>query len=151
MMLTLCVRAGSMVQEQTIYTPSGLFLIGLVLMYAITAALHPQEFILIIYGLLYFICIPSGYLLLAIYTMVNMNNVSWGTRETGGQAAPPPPAKTLMMTQAKKCCKCPCWDHGMDYEKVPLTMVHSEIPEDNIDLNIQDNKRYVSDILRYYR
>lgn len=38
--------------------------------------------VLIIYGLMYFICIPSGYLLLTIYSLVNMNNVSWGTRET---------------------------------------------------------------------
>ncbi|KAG7279182.1 hypothetical protein CRUP_022377 [Coryphaenoides rupestris] len=37
---------------------------------------------MIIYGLMYFICIPSGYLLLTIYSLVNLNNVSWGTRET---------------------------------------------------------------------
>lgn len=37
---------------------------------------------MIIYGLMYFICIPSGYLLLTIYSLVNMHIVSWGTRET---------------------------------------------------------------------
>lgn len=37
---------------------------------------------MIIYGLMYFICIPSGYLLLTIYSLVNMNIVTWGTRES---------------------------------------------------------------------
>lgn len=37
---------------------------------------------MIIYGLIYFICIPSGYLLLIIYSLVNMHIVSWGTRES---------------------------------------------------------------------
>ncbi|KAF6020905.1 hypothetical protein EB796_020820 [Bugula neritina] len=34
-----------------------------------------------LYGPLYFLCIPSGYLLLIIYFLCNMNNISWGTRE----------------------------------------------------------------------
>lgn len=37
---------------------------------------------MIVYGLIYFICIPSGYLLLTIYSLVNMHIVSWGTRES---------------------------------------------------------------------
>lgn len=37
---------------------------------------------MIIYGLMYFICIPSGYLLLTIYSLVNMHIVTWGTRES---------------------------------------------------------------------
>ncbi|CAM4581301.1 unnamed protein product [Leuciscus chuanchicus] len=103
----LCI-IGDLVRQKTFLTPSGLFLIGMVVLYIITAALHPQEFSLVIYGLLYFLCIPSGYLLLAIYSIVNMNNVTWGTRETGGQA------KTTAVDAIKKkvmnatCCKCPC-------------------------------------------
>ncbi|XP_043072449.1 chitin synthase chs-1-like [Puntigrus tetrazona] len=99
---------GDLVKQNTFLTPSGLFLIGMVVLYIITAALHPQEFSLVIYGLLYFLCIPSGYLLLVIYSIVNMNNVTWGTRETGSQA------KTTAVDTIKKkimnatCCKCPC-------------------------------------------
>uniref|UniRef100_W5LM31 chitin synthase n=1 Tax=Astyanax mexicanus TaxID=7994 RepID=W5LM31_ASTMX len=97
-----------MVKQQTFMTPAGLFLISMTLMYLITAALHPQEFSLIVYGLLYFLCIPSGYLMLVIYSIVNMNNVTWGTRETGGKA------KTAAVHAIKKqvmqatCCRCPC-------------------------------------------
>lgn len=93
-------------------TPSGLFLISMTLLYFITAALHPQEFSLVIYGVLYFLCIPSGYLLLSIYSIVNMNNVSWGTRETGGKV------ETVAVSAIKRqviqaaCCKCPCWNNS---------------------------------------
>ncbi|KAK1792659.1 hypothetical protein P4O66_012600, partial [Electrophorus voltai] len=76
---------GDMVMEGTFLTPTGIFFVGISAMYVITAILHPNEFHLIIYGLLYIISIPSGYLLLSIYSMVNMNNVSWGTRESGSQ------------------------------------------------------------------
>jgi hypothetical protein len=34
------------------------------------------------WGVLYYICIPAGYLFLIIYAICNLNNVSWGTRET---------------------------------------------------------------------
>ncbi|XP_067275539.1 chitin synthase chs-2-like [Pseudorasbora parva] len=120
----LCI-IGDLVLQDTFMTPSGLFLISMVLLYLITAALHPQEFSLVIYGLLYFICIPSGYLLLAIYTMVNMNNVTWGTRETGGQG------KTTAVDTIKKklmnatCCKCPCLESedGLNKELIPAETI----------------------------
>ncbi|XP_076130873.1 chitin synthase chs-1-like [Alosa pseudoharengus] len=69
---------GDMVLEGTFMTPSGLFFISIVSMYLITALFHPTQFHLIVHGFLYMLRIPSGYLLLAIYSMVNMNNVSWG-------------------------------------------------------------------------
>lgn len=49
--------------------------------FIICGLLHPREFVDLIPGILYYITIPSGYLLLIIYSMVNMNIVSWGTRE----------------------------------------------------------------------
>uniref|UniRef100_A0A3B5A0I7 chitin synthase n=1 Tax=Stegastes partitus TaxID=144197 RepID=A0A3B5A0I7_9TELE len=88
MMIAAIVVIGNMIKDQTILTPSSIFLIALMCFYTVTALLHPQEVGVVIYGFLYIICIPSAYLLLAIYSMVNMNNVSWGTRET----APPPGA-----------------------------------------------------------
>ena len=32
-------------------------------------------------GIIYLLCIPAMYLLLIIYSITNLNNVSWGTRE----------------------------------------------------------------------
>ncbi|KAM3596267.1 uncharacterized protein V6R79_011449 [Siganus canaliculatus] len=109
---------GTMVRDRTILTPSSIFVIAMAIIYVITALLHPQEIGLVFHGFLYIICIPSAYLLLTIYSMVNMNNVSWGTRETkpaGGPAVPAeaePQSKTekakntfRRLFSSMKCCK----------------------------------------------
>ena len=49
--------------------------------------LHPQEFACLPMGVIYYITIPSMYLLLMIYSIFNLNNVSWGTREVPKSAA----------------------------------------------------------------
>ncbi|XP_072551649.1 chitin synthase chs-1-like [Salminus brasiliensis] len=133
---TILSIIGDIVKQQTFMTPSGLFLISMTLMYIITAALHPQEFSLVIYGVLYFLCIPSGYLMLAIYSIVNMNNVTWGTRETGGKAKTAAVSAIKRQVMQVTCCKCPCWsspDHGPTSEN---ELLESKVPEEQ-DLNIQ--------------
>lgn len=91
-----------MVKDQTILTPSSIFITAMAIIYTITAIMHPQEFRLLFYGLLYIMCIPSAYLLLTIYSMVNMNNVSWGTRETKPAAGAATPAPTTQQTTVQK-------------------------------------------------
>ena len=49
--------------------------------FVLAALLHPQEFNCIWCLVVYILTIPSMYLLLTIYSVFNMNNVSWGTRE----------------------------------------------------------------------
>uniref|UniRef100_A0A8C9TMS3 chitin synthase n=1 Tax=Scleropages formosus TaxID=113540 RepID=A0A8C9TMS3_SCLFO len=97
---------GDMVIQQTFITPTGIFLVSMSILYLVTAILHPQEFGMIVYGLMYFICIPSGYLLLTIYTLVNMHNVSWGTRETNHDKAVTKRVGVL----CDRSCKLCCWD-----------------------------------------
>ncbi|XP_053174040.1 chitin synthase 1 [Scomber japonicus] len=98
---------GDMVIQGTFLTPTGLFLVSMTIMYLVTAILHPEEFGMIIYGLMYFICIPSGYLLLTIYSLVNMNNVSWGTRESNKGDGE---VKKRHNTLCDKTCRLCCWD-----------------------------------------
>ncbi|XP_065326137.1 chitin synthase chs-1-like [Pelmatolapia mariae] len=118
MLLVTISIIGSMVKAKTILTPSSILIISMSIIYIITAAIHPQEFHLLFYSFPYIICIPSAYLLLTIYSMANMNNVSWGTRETKPAAgtAPPPALTPQMKTQKAKgifqqlfswvkCCK----------------------------------------------
>lgn len=126
--------AGQMVEEQTFVTPAGIFFISMVVMYIITAALHPKEFSLVVYGLLYFLCIPSGYLLLTIYSIVNMNNVTWGTRESGGAAKSPAAALTHRVMQAKLCC-CLCCKNPPEKENQkmvaqPMTAAEAQDPKE---------------------
>ncbi|XP_077569686.1 chitin synthase 1 [Stigmatopora nigra] len=98
---------GDMVVQGTFLTPTGVFLISMTVMYLVTAILHPEEFGMIIYGLMYFICIPSGYLLLTIYSLVNMHIVTWGTRESNKGATEI--KKNQNMLCDKNCRLC-CWD-----------------------------------------
>ncbi|XP_033492651.2 chitin synthase chs-2-like [Epinephelus lanceolatus] len=131
MMIAAIVIIGNMVRDQTIMNPSSLFIIALASFYLFTALLHPQEIGLVIYGLLYILCIPSAYLLLAIYSMVNMNNVSWGTRETAPAAGAAKSAATTPQTKAQKaksafirffsrakCCRKLCCRGSEDQERI---------------------------------
>lgn len=63
-------------------SPNVIFLTGLVSIFTIAGILHPQEFFCLVYGLLYFLTVPSTFILLTVYYLCNLNNVSWGTRET---------------------------------------------------------------------
>lgn len=62
-------------------SPNVIFVVLLIAVFTIAAVLHPQEMLCMMYGPLYFLCIPSGYLLLTIYFLCNLNIISWGTRE----------------------------------------------------------------------
>lgn len=115
---------GDMVMQGTFLTPTGVFLVSMAIMYMVTAILHPEEFGLIIYGLMYFICIPSGYLLLTIYSLVNMNNVSWGTRESNkGEAE----AKKQHNVLCDKNCRLCCWDMKLQVTQESENVIFQKI------------------------
>ncbi|XP_051245639.1 chitin synthase chs-1-like [Dicentrarchus labrax] len=107
---------GSIVKDRTILTPSSIFVLSMAMIYTITAIMHPQEIQLVFHGFLYILCIPSAYLLLTIYSMVNMNNVSWGTRESKPAAGASKPKANITQQTAQKakstfrqlfsCLKC---------------------------------------------
>ncbi|CAL8365854.1 unnamed protein product [Arctogadus glacialis] len=119
MLVTMLTVISSLVTADTIFSPLAISFVTFVMVYVVSALLHPQEAHLIVYGLLYILAIPSAYLLLSIYSIVNMNNVSWGTREgaAAAGAAPPPPPRNKMesardtmmqLCQQARCCRCPC-------------------------------------------
>ena len=62
-------------------SPSGIFLLMTAASFIIAAILHPQEFWCLPTGLIYYLTVPAMYLLLIIYSVSNMNDVSWGTRD----------------------------------------------------------------------
>jgi len=47
----------------------------------LTALMHGFELTALIHGIWYLLCLPSGYLLLTIYSAANLTDRSWGTRE----------------------------------------------------------------------
>ncbi|XP_033757151.1 chitin synthase chs-2-like [Pecten maximus] len=64
------------------YTPTAIFLYILIASFILAGLFHPHEFKDLLFGVVYFICIPAGYLFLIIFAICNLNDVSWGTRET---------------------------------------------------------------------
>lgn len=90
----MAVMVGIVIQmmDDGILSPSSLFFLAVSGQVIVTGLLHPQELGALICGIVYYITIPSMYMLLQIYSMFNMNDVSWGTRETA-------PAPTSSPTQ----------------------------------------------------
>ncbi|XP_033731954.1 uncharacterized protein LOC117321593 [Pecten maximus] len=68
------------VQENALH-PSVIFIESLVVIFILTACIHPHEFSCVLHGAMYFLCIPLGFLLIVIYSFCNMHVISWGTRE----------------------------------------------------------------------
>ncbi|XP_034536216.1 chitin synthase 1 [Notolabrus celidotus] len=132
---------GDMVMQGTFLTPTGVFLVSMAIMYLVTAILHPEEFGMIIYGLMYFICIPSGYLLLAIYSLVNMNNVSWGTRESNKAGEE---AKMRQNVLCDRNCQLCCWDMKIqitqETENLMLQQITGHIAQQALPLPIHNKE-----------
>lgn len=82
-MVMMLVLIGIVLQivEDGWTAPSSIFTVATFGIFFVTAALHPQEIICLLYITIYYITIPSMYMLLIIYSLCNLNNVSWGTRE----------------------------------------------------------------------
>ena len=53
------------------------------LTFFLAAILHLTEFFALFHGIWYLLALPSGYLLLIIYSVANLDSQSWGTREKG--------------------------------------------------------------------
>lgn len=82
-MIMMAVIVGTALQlgEDGVGSPSAIFLISMSSSFVIAACLHPQEFVCIIPGIIYLLSVPSMYLLLILYSIINLNDVTWGTRE----------------------------------------------------------------------
>ncbi|EFA04340.2 chitin synthase 1 isoform X1 [Tribolium castaneum] len=80
-MMAVIVGTALQLREDGVGSPSAIFLIAMTGSFFIAACLHPQEFWCIVPGIIYLLSIPSMYLLLILYSIINLNVVSWGTRE----------------------------------------------------------------------
>lgn len=80
-MVMVIVGIALQVVEDGWLAPSSIFTLITFGIFFVTAALHPQEIICLLFIVVYYITIPSMYMLLIIYSLCNLNNVSWGTRE----------------------------------------------------------------------
>ncbi|VDM44372.1 unnamed protein product [Toxocara canis] len=81
LMTAVIVGTSLQIQKDGIFSPHSIFLFAVIASFFTAAILHPLEFTCIIPGILYFLAIPCMYMLLPIYSLCNLNTVSWGTRE----------------------------------------------------------------------
>ena len=54
--------------------------------FTVAALLHPGEWTCLLHSIWYLLALPSGYLLLLIYSAANLDSQSWGTREAAVKA-----------------------------------------------------------------
>jgi len=80
-MVAVIVQMADTVVKEGMLSPPTLFLVILSLSFVVGAILHPLEFGCLIHLFTYYITIPSMYLLLVIFSVANVNDISWGTRE----------------------------------------------------------------------
>ncbi|KAH9426858.1 chitin synthase I [Dermatophagoides pteronyssinus] len=81
LMLAVLVSTFIEIYEESIFSPSVIFFVGMFAVFVISALIHPQEISCLIPVIIYMLMIPSMYLLLTLYSIINMNIVVWGTRE----------------------------------------------------------------------
>ncbi|CAJ0955692.1 unnamed protein product, partial [Mesorhabditis belari] len=81
LMTAVIVGTSLQIQKDGIFSPHSMFLFAVITSFLTAAILHPLEFTCIIPGVLYFLAIPCMYMLLPIYSICNLNTVTWGTRE----------------------------------------------------------------------
>lgn len=78
--MAVLVGLGLQIMEDGWFAPSSLFLFIVAGELLIAALIHPQEFYCFPSIIIYYITIPSMYLLLIIYSLFNLNDITWGTR-----------------------------------------------------------------------
>ncbi|XP_069967358.1 chitin synthase chs-2-like [Bactrocera oleae] len=83
LMMMMAVLIGIIIQmiDDGPPAPASLLFLLVFMQIFIAGIVHPQEVGALICGFIYYITIPSMYMLLLIYSVFNMNDVSWGTRE----------------------------------------------------------------------
>ncbi|KAG8224960.1 hypothetical protein J437_LFUL005668 [Ladona fulva] len=80
MMAILAVTITQMIKSGP-FAPVSFFGCTLLGGFLLAALLHPMECGCMIHGFIFYLAIPSMYLLLVVYAVFNLNGVKWGTRE----------------------------------------------------------------------
>ncbi|XP_057328446.1 chitin synthase chs-2-like isoform X1 [Microplitis mediator] len=83
-LVMIVVLVGIMIQiaDDGWFAPSTILFIAVAGQLIIAGILHPQEMSCLMCGVIYYVTVPSMYMLLIIYSLFNVHNVTWGTRES---------------------------------------------------------------------
>ncbi|KAK0162509.1 hypothetical protein PV327_006282 [Microctonus hyperodae] len=83
-LVMIVVLVGIMIQiaEDGWVAPSTILFFVVASQIVIAGLLHPQEWSCLLCGIIYYVTVPSMYMLLIIYSIFNVHDVTWGTRES---------------------------------------------------------------------
>ncbi|XP_015588503.1 chitin synthase chs-2 isoform X2 [Cephus cinctus] len=83
-LVMVAVLVGIMIQiaEDGWLAPSTLLFFLIAGQLIVAGLFHPQELQCLVWGIIYYVTVPSMYMLLIIFSLFNLNNITWGTRET---------------------------------------------------------------------
>uniref|UniRef100_A0A183BVS4 Chitin synthase n=1 Tax=Globodera pallida TaxID=36090 RepID=A0A183BVS4_GLOPA len=85
-MLAVLIATTNQIVLETVFAPTSMFVLGMVLIFSFASCIHPKEFANIIYGSVFFLMIPATYVFLSLYSLINLNVINWGTREAVAKA-----------------------------------------------------------------
>ncbi len=85
-MMAVLVGTGIQIAAEGIASPTSIYVLTLVTVFSSSALFHPQEFTNVFYGTVFFLMIPSTYVVLSLYSLINLNVINWGTREAIARA-----------------------------------------------------------------
>ncbi|CAG2205752.1 CHS1 [Mytilus edulis] len=63
------------------YSPNLIFVVEILFIFVFAGIAHPKELMCLVHGLLYYLMVPSTFIILTVYYICNIHIVSWGTRE----------------------------------------------------------------------
>lgn len=83
-LVMVIVLVGIMLQiaEDGWLAPSSLLFFIVACQMTVAGLLHPQEALCLLCGIIYYITVPGMYMLLIIFSVFNVHNVTWGTRDS---------------------------------------------------------------------
>ncbi|XP_028399424.1 uncharacterized protein LOC114522855 isoform X2 [Dendronephthya gigantea] len=115
---------------------SSWYFFGLLAVFFITAACHPTEIGCLVHGVWYLLCLPSGYLFLIVYSICNLTDRSWGTRENKVKTANDESLTKIITDKLKWLCRG-CKDPVQEPAAQPIPPVN--------DINSNDESSTESD------
>ena len=85
-MMAVLVGTAIQIVAEGVASPTSIYVLTLVTVFSSSALFHPMEFSNLIYGTVFFLMIPSTYVVMSLYSLINLNVINWGTREAAAKA-----------------------------------------------------------------
>lgn len=84
-MIIVLVGITLQIATEGFFAPNTLLFLIIVSQFILTGFMHPQEVSCLNTAIIYYVTVPSMYMLLIIFCIFNIHNVTWGTRESTQQ------------------------------------------------------------------